>query len=400
MPPTRVQRAPIAALATSSFIFVTAETLPVGLLPEIAQGVGVSEARVGFLLTSYAALAAITTIQATALTMRVRRHRLMVVLALVFAVSQAAAAVAPTFEVLVATRLVTSLAHGVFWSTLAPVAARLAPPGQAGRATSLVFVGSSAALVLGVPLGTALGQAAGWRTAVGTLAAAGAVSAVALLVLLPVLSGSTGSGTGARPRAAAAVVRSPGMGVVCAITVMVVVGQFAAYTYIAPLVRESGGLDGFALSALLLGYGVVGLLGTVAVGHVVDRRPGVVLAGSTFAVAAALAVLALVDGPVATTAAVLLWGVGFAGVPVSLQASVLRVAPHAQDAASAVYVVAFQVGIGSGAWVGEQLVGGGRLDLVAPLAAVVAALSGLVVLVSRRTFPRGQSTSSTALPRV
>lgn len=153
-------------MATSSFVFVTAETLPVGLLPEIAGGLAVPEAQVGLLLTSYAAVAAVSTIPLTSVTLQVRRHTLMAGLVAVFAVSQLVAAVAPTFLVLTGSRLIAALAHGVFWSALAPAAARLAPAGQAGRATSLVFVGNSLALVLGVPLGTALGQFAGggWRS--------------------------------------------------------------------------------------------------------------------------------------------------------------------------------------------------------------------------------------------
>jgi predicted MFS family arabinose efflux permease len=162
-PTTGTSTAAIIALATSAFVYVTAETLPVGLLPQIAEGLSVSEADVGLLLTSYAALVAVSTIPLTALTMHLPRHRLMAGLVAVFAVSQAAASLAPTFLTLTLARLICALAHGIFWSAIAPAAARLAPPGQAGRATSLVFVGNSLALVLGVPLGTALGQLAGWR---------------------------------------------------------------------------------------------------------------------------------------------------------------------------------------------------------------------------------------------
>jgi predicted MFS family arabinose efflux permease len=227
----RMQGGAIAALATSSFVFVTAETLPVGLLPEIAAGLSVGEADVGLLLTSYALVAAVSTIPLTALTMRIPRNRLIALLVAVFTVSQAAAALAPTFGVLVVTRLVCALAHGVFWSALAPAAARLAPNGHAGRATSLVFVGNTTALVVGVPLGTALGQAAGWRVAVAVLALAGALSAAALLVLLPALPANAAdlaSGVAARLRIAATVIRSRGVAVVCLVTVVMVVGHLVA----------------------------------------------------------------------------------------------------------------------------------------------------------------------------
>jgi predicted MFS family arabinose efflux permease len=384
------QQAALAVLGTSAFVYVSAETLPIGLLPQIAHGLSVSEAEVGLLLTSYAAVAAASTIPLTALTMRIPRHRLIAGTVGIFAISQFAAALAPTFAVLMLTRLLCALAHGVFWSTIAPAAARLAPAGQAGRATSMVFLGNSLALVFGVPLGTALGQWLGWRIAVGAFALAGTLSLAALLVVLPDLPALPGDVTqraAARIRAATVIIRSRAITPVCAITTVLVVGQFAAYTYIAPLARRDGGLEGFGLSALLLGYGAAGLLGNVLVGRYVDRRPGPVLAGAVAVVALSLAVLAFTPGPVLTVIAVLAWGAAFTGVPVSLQAAILRVAPQARDAASAVYVVAFQIGIGGGALVGARFVDLGRLGTLPVLGAALALISGLIVIAARRAFP-------------
>ncbi|BEP14488.1 MFS transporter [Acidothermaceae bacterium B102] len=390
-PDQTLQVAPIAVLAVSAFVFVTAETLPVGLLPQIAHGLSVSEADVGLLLTTYAAVAALSTIPLTALTLRLRRDHLLALLMTVFAVSQVAGAVAPTFGVLIATRLVCALAHGVFWSAIAPAAARLAPPGQSGRATSLAFVGIAAALVLGVPLSTALGQAAGWRTPFVVLAAAGTLSAGALLRLLPRLDAlpeDRAAGTGTRLRAAGAAIWSRSTAPVCAVTAVFVIGQFAAYTYIAPLVRHGGGLSGFALSALLLGYGATGLLGNVVVGRVVDAHPGLSIAGCVLLVATGLTLLAVLHGAPITVVAVLLWGLGATAVPVCLQAAVLRVAPDNQEAASAVYVVAFQIGIGGGSFIGDRFVAAGHLPALPVFGSLVALAAGVVVLTSRRAFPR------------
>ena len=393
-------RRALAVLAVSAFVYVTAETLPVGLLPQISSGLSVSEAQVGLLLTTYAAVAAITTIPLTALTMRIPRRPLMAALVAVFAVSQLAAALAPTFEILTISRLVCALAHGVFWSTIAPVAARLVPPGQAGRATSLVFLGNSLALVAGVPLGTALGQWAGWRVAFLALAASGVVSTVALARMLPDLPvtsvGDRANGPIPRMLAALGVIRSRSVTVIAAITTVLVIGQFAAYTYIAPLVRESGDLQGIALSALLLGYGGAGLLGTVVAGRFVDRRPGPTLATCVAVVAVALVTLAVGHGTVLTIVAVLAWGAAFTAVPVSLQSAVLRVAPDAQDAASAVYVVAFQIGIGGGALLGERIVVAGGLTDLPGLGAGLALAAVVITLSARRVFPGRAATTRPA----
>jgi predicted MFS family arabinose efflux permease len=386
-----MHRGALAVLGASAFVYVTAETIPVGLLPEIADGLHVSEANVGLLLTSYAVVAAVTTIPLTAITMRVPRHLLIAGTVAVLAVSQAAAALAPSFQVLVLARLVCAVAHGVFWSAIAPVAARLAPPHQAGRATATVFLGNSLAIVLGVPLSTALGQWLGWRTAVGALAVAGAVCVAALLVVLPsmrALPQDLATRAGARLRASVTIIRSGPVAAVCLVTVVLVVGHFAAYTYIAPLVRRDGGLEGMALSALLLGYGAAGLLGNWVVGRHVDRRPGPLLTGLLALMVVALAALVPVLGPAPTVIAALVWGGAFTAIPVCLQAAILRVAPTARDAASAVYVVAFQIGIGAGALVGERLVSAGLLPALPVIAAVLTLTAGLLVTVQRRAFPK------------
>ncbi len=389
-----LHRPALAVLAASAFVYVTAETLPIGLLPEIAGGLHVPEARVGLLLTSYALVAGLSTIPLTAVTMRVPRNRLITATVVVFVVSQVAAALAPSFGLLVAARLICALAHGVFWSAIAPVAARLAPPGRSGQATALVFLGNSLAIVLGVPLSTALGQWLGWRIAIGVLALAGAVCVAALTAVVPVLDAlpaDRAAGAGARLRASVTIVRSGPVAAVCVITAVLVIGHFAAYTYIAPLVRRDGGLSGAGLSLLLLGYGAAGLAANALMGRYVDRRPGALLIGNVTAIVVALAVLIPAPGPVPTVLAALLWGGAFTATPVCLQSAILRVAPQARDAASAVYVVAFQIGIGGGALLGERLVSAGHLALLPVVGGSLALVAVIIVVAVPRVFPRAIS---------
>jgi predicted MFS family arabinose efflux permease len=385
-----LNRPALTVLAASAFFYVTAETLPVGLLPQIAHGLRVDEAHVGLLLTSYAVVAGLSTIPLTALTMRVPRHLLIAVTVAIFAVSQGAATFAPTFLTLVVARLICALAHGVFWSVIGPVAARLAPPGQAGKATALVFLGNSLAIVLGVPLGTALGQWLGWRVAIGAMAVGGVLSVLALLRVLPALPAlpyDRAARTGDQLRAAVRIIGNRKIALLCGITTVLVIGQFAAYTYIAPLVRRDGGLQGFGLSALLLGYGAVGLIGNFVIGRHIDRRPGVLLTVVLGTMVVAVALLVPVLGPVPTWICTLLWGGAFTAIPACLQATVLRVAPRARDAASALYVVAFQIGIGGGAFVGEQFVQAGRLGALPALAAGLALVACIAIAFARPVFP-------------
>ena len=407
--PTR-SRLGLTALASASFVYVTAETLPVGLLPQLSAGLQVRPGTVGLLVTVYAAVAGLTAIPLTA-SLEYRSRRTVVVgCVALLALSQFIVAVAPDYAVVLAARVLCALTHGVFWAMLAPVAARLAPSGQGGRATAMVFVGNSLALVGGIPLGTALGHAVGWRAAMAALGVAAVPSAVALRRILPELpatpatpgpgspaahhdqAGRDGAATqGVRARLAAvpAALGSGPLLAICVVTMIVVIGHFAAYTYITALVRRDAGLSGLSLSAVLFGYGAAGIAGIVLAGRITDRRPRLANAACVGGIVLALALLATVahGSTLGTVAAVVVWGAGFTAMPVCLQAAVLRVAPRSADTASALYVVAFQIGIGGGALAGSLLVNAGELALL-PVAGLILAAAGLpVVLKSRRAFP-------------
>jgi predicted MFS family arabinose efflux permease len=404
----------LTTLAGATFVYVTAETIPVGLLPQLSAGLHVRPGTVGLLVTAYAAVAGLTAIPLTAALDYRSRRTVVVACVAVLALSQFVVAAAPDYAVVLAARVVCALTHGVFWSMLAPVAARLAPPGQAGRATALVFAGNSLALVGGIPLGTALGHAVGWRAAMAAIGLAAVLSAVALRRVLPELradpagpadpvipgasaaeegsagdAGTTPPGVRARLAAIPAALGSGPLLAVCAVTMIVVIGHFAAYTYITALVRRDAGLSGLGLSAVLFGYGAAGVLGIVVAGRITDRRPRRANATSVGGVVLALAALATVahGSTVGTVTAVVVWGAGFTAMPVCLQAVVLRVAPRSADTASALYVVAFQIGIGGGALAGSLLVNAGLLAVLPVVGLALAAAGLVVVLASPHAFP-------------
>jgi predicted MFS family arabinose efflux permease len=389
----------LTALAGATFVYVTAETLPVGLLPQLSAGLHVRPGTVGLLVTVYAAVAGLTAIPLTASVEHRSRRTIVVACVGLLALSQFVVAVAPDYAVVLAARVLCALSHGVFWSMLAPVAARLAPPGQAGRATALVFVGNSVALVGGIPLGTALGHAVGWRAAMAALAVAAVLSTVALRHLLPELPDRHATlsarddpaplGVRARLAAVPAALRSGPLLAICAVTLIVVIGHFAAYTYITALVRRDTGLSGLGLSAMLFGYGAAGIAGIVLAGRILDRRPRRASAVCVGGVVLALAGLATVahGSTAVTVAAVAIWGAGFTALPVCWQAAVLRVAPRSADTASALYVVAFQIGIGGGALAGSLLVNAGELAILPVAGLALAAIGLVVVLRSPRAFP-------------
>ncbi|MDQ2628936.1 MAG: MFS transporter, partial [Actinomycetota bacterium] len=158
--------AQLAILAAAAFIYATAEILPVGALPAISAGLGVSEALVGTLLAWYAVVAAVTTIPLVRWTAHWPRRRVLLVTLVCLTTSQVISAMAPNFAVLAGGRALCAVTHGLMWSVLAPIATRLVPPSHSGRATTAIYVGTSLALVVGIPLTSAMSLLWGWRLAV------------------------------------------------------------------------------------------------------------------------------------------------------------------------------------------------------------------------------------------
>ena len=376
----------LASLAAATFVFVTSETQPVALLAPMATGLHTSESAIGLLLTAYAALAALTAIPLTILASRVPRRRLLLVLVATLVVSQLGYALAPSYGWVLAARLIAALAHGVFWSIVARVAATLVAPDRVARATAMVFVGNSLALVVGTPLVSAVGALVGWRAAVACVGAVAALAVVAMAATLPdVPSEEAGLD---RRRILGDALRRPRLLILCVVTTLIVLGQFTAYTYIAPIVRAHSGLTGTGLSAVLLAYGAAGIAAVVAVGAIADRRPRLAVLSCCAAIVAALAALSVGRSSTAlTVAAVLAWGAGFTALPICLQSTVLRVAAPIPDTASALYVVAFQIGIGGGALLGALLLGGsGHVGILPVVGLSLITTGSILAAAARDTF--------------
>jgi predicted MFS family arabinose efflux permease len=378
----------LSVLAAATFVFVTTETQPIALLTPMASGLGVSESSVGLLMTAYAGLAALTAIPLTIFASRIPRRRLVIATVAMLVVSQIGLALAPSYTIALGARLVGALAHGVFWSVIAQVAANLVSRDRVGRATAAVFAGNSVALVAGTPLVSALGALLGWRTAVGCMGAVAALVVAGMWRVLPAID--SGEAHLGRLQILTGALKRPRLLIVCAVTLLVALGQFVAFTYLAPIVRAHTGLTGTGLSAVLLAYGAAGVAGVAAVGAITDRRPRLALLSCCAAVVGALALIALVghSTPVMVVA-ILAWGAGFTALPICLQSAVLRVAggrDPVPDTASALYVVAFQIGIGGGALLGAGLLGAGQLGSIPVIALALIGGGTAIAAVSGQTF--------------
>lgn len=382
----------LAVLAAAAFVYVTAEILPVGALPAIATDLRVSEGLVATLMASYALVAALTTVALVRLTAGWPRRRTLVATLVCLTVSQVISALAPNFAVLAGGRVLCALAHGLMWSVIAPIGARLVPASHAGRATAAVYVGTGLALVVGNPLAAALSEVWGWRPAVAVIAVAAAVVALAAWTLLPPLVPASGAARASGvPRGHR---RNRRLFTLSALTLIGVTGHFIAYTFIVVIIRDVVGIHGPHLAWLLAAYGIAGLGGMAAMARPLDLWPKASVLGCLAVLAAALLVLSVMaveswSGRAAVAlgaVAVVLWGAASTALPPMLQASAMRTSPEDPDGASGRYVAAFQVGIMGGAMIGGAIYDhGGAAPTVGTAAALIIVAMGGVAL-SRGVF--------------
>lgn len=345
----------VGSLGFGCFTFVSTELMPVGVLPAMADGLGVSLGKAGFLVTGFAFVVALTAAPLTALVGRLNRKILMSVLLAACLVGNLITFFAPHFEGVLAGRVLVALAIGIFWSTAAATAVQLVEPRNAVRATSVVYGGLSLASVLGIPGGTLLGEHEGWRAVFAALSMLSLAGFVAVTLAIPNVRPRGGASLSALPKA----LRSGELRAVFGTTGLVMTGNFMAYTYVAPYLEQVVKADASQVSLMLLLYGAAGVVANFAVGPFVARS----LRRSTLSVVAALAasLIALSQLPMsfaALIATVLVWGAAYGSLPVLLQTWVFRGADRLKlaDAATSIYVGAYNAAIGLGAYVGGLVI--------------------------------------------
>jgi DHA1 family L-arabinose/isopropyl-beta-D-thiogalactopyranoside export protein-like MFS transporter/DHA1 family inner membrane transport protein len=342
--------AALVALSLAAFAFVTTELLPIGLLTLIAPDLDRSRSQVGLLVGGYAVVVVLASVPLTALTRNIPRRGLLGVTMLLFSAANAVAALAANYPVLAAARLVTALTQALFWSVAAPVVTGLFPVSVRGRVVAFFAVGPALAPVAGVPLGTWLGQHAGWRAAFAAMTVVGLVVAAAIVVLIPTYppaAGGAARGTAPDRRSFRVLVAAIPIGIT---------GFLTFNTYVTPFLLDVSGFPDTALAPLLFVSGAAGIVGTIGASRTLDGHPvGSVLAPLGVATVVLLGLTAF--GTLQPVAVICLGGVGFAyaAFAVALQHRILQVAPGSTDFASAALSSAFNVGIAAGALIGGAL---------------------------------------------
>jgi len=354
------QAFPWAGLFTLSaliFTSVTSEWLPTGLLPEIATELAVSESQVGLLITIFAATVVISTAPLAALTRNYSRKSLVIVVLLVFVVGNLLAAAAPSYAVLVIARIIGGLSHGLFWAVVGAYSAHLVPPHQVGRAVAVTSAGATAAFVLGVPVGTALGHALGWRLAFVVIAIIILALTIMVVRVLPPVDHKQPLSTGEISIPLRKDRSVPGVVYVCILVALVMLGHNLFYTYIVPYLIGPAGTEPGAVAGLLLIFGAAGAVGLALAGILADRFRRSILPVTVALVALCAALLGIFPAqPWIMLPVLVVWGVAFGGVPAMIQTRMLQLAsPRMRDVGSAYLTTSFNIGIGGGALVGGIL---------------------------------------------
>ena len=349
----------LLALTLSAFAIGTTEFVIVGLIPTMAQDLQVSLPSAGLLVSLYALGVAIGAPVLTALTGNWNRKTVLLSVMAMFVAGNLLAWQAPSYETLVAARVLTGLAHGVFFSIGSTIATGLVPKDKAASAIAIMFTGLTVALVTGVPLGTYIGQTLGWQSTFLVVALLGLIALIGSAVLVPK---NLKQASPTKVLTQIKVLAEPRLLLVFAITAVGYGGSFVAFTYLAPILQDISGFDASAISIIMLVYGVSVAFGNIWGGKMADTMGPIKALSYIFAGLAAVLMLFSFTAvnPVAAVLTILIWGAfAFGNVP-GLQVYVVKLAqkyaPDAVDVASGLNIAAFNVGIALGAWGGGLIV--------------------------------------------
>ncbi|MBE3512583.1 sugar transporter [Enterobacter cloacae complex sp. I2] len=374
----------VVTLAIAAFIFNTTEFVPVGLLSDIAASFNMETAQAGIMLTIYAWVVALMSLPFMLLTSQMERRKLLIGLFVVFIASHVLSFMAWNFTVLVISRTGIAFAHAVFWSITASLAIRLAPAGKRAQALSLIATGTALAMVLGLPIGRIVGQYFGWRTTFFAIGMGALITLVCLVKLLPKLPSEHSGSLKSLPL----LVRRPALMSIYLLTVIVVTAHYTAYSYIEPFVQVVAGFSANFATVLLLILGGAGIIGSVLFGKLGNRHASALVSGAIGLLLACLLLLMPAAGSESHLAILsLFWGVAIMIIGLGMQVKVLALAPDATDVAMSLFSGIFNLGIGAGALVGNQISLHVSMSAIGYLGAVPALIALIWSVLIFRKWP-------------
>ena len=349
----RVAYLRVIALAFCAFIFNTTEFVPVPLLSDIAKDFDMSTADTGLIITIYAWSVTILSLPLMLLTANLERKSLLLKVFIVFVVAHMLCAFAWNFKILIIARLMIAIAHAIFWAITASLAVRLAPINKSSQALGLLALGTSLAMILGLPLGRILGDALGWRVTFVLIGIFAVGVGVWLYKILPLLPSKNSGSLKSLPELA----RNGLLMVVFLLTAIIISAHFSTYSYIEPFAKDISGFDGKFITIFLLIFGVAGVVASLLFSKFYKLIPNAFSAISIMLILCCLLLLNFIaKNEVLMLVLAFIWGLGIAGVNMSFQIKVLNLASNATDAAMAIFSAIYNIGIGAGALIGHQTI--------------------------------------------
>lgn len=340
----------VLAFSLSAFIFNTTEFVPVALLSDIAASFEMETATTGLMITVYAWVVFLFSLPLMLLTAKMERKSLLIKLFILFIASHILSVFAWNFWVLLISRIGIALAHAVFWSITASLVIRVAPKDKKQQALGLLALGSSLAMILGLPLGRMIGQMLDWRS---TFAVIGVIAFIVMLVmwkLLPHLPSQNAGSLSSLP----ILFKRPMLVGIYVLVAVIISGHFTGYSYIEPFVMNISRILPEMATVVLLVFGLAGVLASMLFGRLYAKSPRVFISSAILLISfMQLLLLPLGHYEWVLFPLVFVWGVGITAVSIALQMKVLQLAPDATDVATAIYSGIYNIGIGSGALIGS-----------------------------------------------
>ncbi len=343
----------VFVFSLSAFIFNTTEFVPVALLSDIAKSFEMESATVGLMITLYAWVVSLGSLPLMLLSAKIERKRLLLFLFALFILSHILSALAWNFWVLLISRAGIALAHSVFWSITASLVIRVAPIGRKQQALGLLALGSSLAMILGLPLGRIIGQILDWRSTFGVIGGVATLIALLMYKLLPPLPSKNAGTLSSLP----VLVKRPLLMGIYLLVIMVISGHFTTYSYIEPFIIQISQFSPEVATLMLFVFGLAGVVGSFLFGRFYEKNPKrFITSAIILIICPQLLLFVFKNSEWVVFLQIFLWGIGITSLGISLQMRVLQLAPDATDVASAIFSGSYNVGIGAGALFGSIVI--------------------------------------------
>lgn len=366
---------PVIGLTFATFIFNTSEFIPIGLLSDIASDFGITESHAGLLITVYAWVVAIASLPLMLIFAKTENRKLMLSITALFAASHILSGFSGDFYMLMISRLGVACSHAIFWSIVTPFAVRIAPEGKSSAALGLVVCGSSIAMIAGLPLGRTIGLYMGWRMTFLVISGVAALILAALAILLP----KTPSDSSISLRKLPALIKSPALLSIYLVTVIAITGHFTAYSYIEPFLAREAGFGSAAITLVLTGFGIVGLIGSAIFSKFYSGHRKAFISIAVAGIAASLLLLRAASATPATTVILcVFWAFAINFYNLAFQAEIIRNATRGTAVAMSIYSGIYNVGIGGGALAGGYVCSGISIAGIGYAGGAVALIAAII----------------------